>query len=98
MKLPTAAEFFEASKVEPHVFYNDKRTYARLCADAGIIPNFETTEEEILLQKAVPRMLSIDSTDWISFLLSLFNDDQEERCLTALQKKLLCNNTYVTKK
>lgn len=88
-KVPTAAEFFEASKVEPHVFYNDKRTYARLCADAGIIPNFETTEEEILLQKAVPRMLSIDSTDWIFFLLSLFNDDQEERCLTALQKKYL---------
>ena len=88
-KVPTAAEFFEASKVEPHVFYNDKRTYARLCADAGIIPNFETTEEEILLQKAVPRMLSIDSTDWISFLLSLFDNDQEERYLTPLQKKYL---------
>lgn len=34
-------------------------------------------------------MLSIDSTDWISFLLSLFDNDQEERYLTALQKKYL---------
>lgn len=49
-KVPTAAEFLRHQSRAP-CFYNDKRTYARLCADAGIIPNFEITEEEIFLQK-----------------------------------------------
>ncbi len=89
-EVPTIAEFLKAAHVQPPVFYNGKRTYARLCADAGIIPSFEETEEEIILQKAIPRMLSIDSVDWISFLERLFNNDRlQTETMTTIEKKYL---------
>lgn len=89
-EVPTIAEFLKAAHVQPSVFYNGKRTYARLCADAGIIPSFEETEEEIILQKAIPRMLSIDSVDWISFLERLFNNARvQTEPMTTIEKKYL---------
>lgn len=66
--VPKVKEFFKASSIDPYTFYNGKRTYARLLADAELIPSFPITEEEESLQKAMPRLLSIDSPKWISFI------------------------------
>lgn len=66
--VPTLSEFLRAVGEEAGHFYNGKRSYARLCAEAGVIPDFSAPEEEILT-KAFPRMLSIDSPRWIQFLL-----------------------------
>lgn len=66
--IPTLEEFFKATAIHPHTFYNEKHTFARLLADAGLIPDFPVTEEEEVLRKALPRVLSMDSPQWISFM------------------------------
>lgn len=66
--VPTLSEFLQAVKLEPEAFYNGRRTYTRLCANAGVISPFTFTEEEKVLEKGIPRLISIDSPKWISFL------------------------------
>lgn len=70
--VPTLQEFLKAAAVEPRTFYNGTRTYTRLCAEAGVIPDFAVTAEEEQLRRAIPRMLSIDSPSWLTFLRKAF--------------------------
>ena len=50
--------FFKAAGIEPEVFYNGKRTFTRLCIDAGIIPPFSDEEGmEKIVAKAMPNVL-----------------------------------------
>lgn len=44
--VPTLAEFFKASGIDPHLFYNGKRTYTRLLMKAGLIEEREESLEE----------------------------------------------------
>ncbi len=67
-RVPTVSEFFDMSGVDPYAFYNGKFTYARILAEAGLTPDFPVTEEETALSKAFPRLLTMDSPKWISFM------------------------------
>ncbi|XOQ51899.1 MAG: DUF3427 domain-containing protein [Succiniclasticum sp.] len=66
--VPSLQEFLRAADVDAETFYNGNRTYARLCADAGIVAPFTATPLETILQKAFPRLLSVDSPKWITWL------------------------------
>lgn len=85
--IPTLEEFFKATAIHPHTFYNEKHTFARLLADAGLIPDFPVTEEEEALRKALPRVLSMDSPKWISFMEKCY--ETMPPALTEMDKKYL---------
>lgn len=67
-KVPTLSAFLQAAGISIQAFYNKKRSYTRLCMEAGVIPMSPISPEEIALEKAFPRMLSIDSPRWIQYL------------------------------
>lgn len=85
--IPTLEEFFQAAAIDPHTFYNEKHTYARLLADAGLIPDFPVTEEEEVLRKGLPRVLSMDSPKWISFMESCYDHMKDH--FNEIEKKYL---------
>ena len=85
--IPTLEEFFQATAIDPHTFYNEKHTYARLLADAGLIPDFPVTEEEEALRKSLPRVLSMDSPKWISFMEKCY--ETMPAVLTEMERKYL---------
>ncbi len=66
--VPTLAEFLETAGISLQAFYNKKRSYTRLCMEAEVIPMKTISPEETALEKVFPRMLSIDSPRWISYL------------------------------
>ncbi len=84
---PKLSEFFKAAAIDPHAFYNGTHTYARLLADAGLVPDFPVTDEEEALRKALPRVLSMDSPKWISFISKCYKEMPSS--LTELEKKYL---------
>ncbi len=86
-RVPTVSEFFAMSGINPYEFYNGERTIARLFADARVAPDFPETEEEKALRKAFPRLLSMDSPKWISFLKKAFGG--ETLSLGPVEKKYL---------
>lgn len=47
-----------------------KYSFARLCADAGVVPNFNEEIEE-KLTKAFSKFIAVDSYRWIKFLLDI---------------------------
>ncbi|WP_432643324.1 DUF3427 domain-containing protein [Acidaminococcus sp.] len=87
--VPTISEFFKAAKVKPEVFYNGKRTYARLCANAGVIPKFAETDEECILKRAIPRLLGIDSPQWLRFLQKMLLIGEKPAALNPLERQYL---------
>ncbi len=86
-EIPTLSAFFHAAGLDPHVFYNGQHTYARLLADAELLPDFPVTEEEIALRKGLPRVLSMDSPRWISFIQHCY--DQLPSEMSMVEKKYL---------
>lgn len=87
--VPTISEFFKAAKVKPEVFYNGKRTYARLCANTGVIPKFAETDEECILERAIPRLLGIDSPQWLRFLQKMLLIGEKPAALNPLERQYL---------
>ena len=87
--IPTLAQFLKAANVKPEVFYNGRRTYARLCAQAQVIPDFPEFPEEKVLERALPRLLGMDSPLWITFLKNAFQQKEAPKSLTALQQQYL---------
>lgn len=68
-RVPHVQEFLKAAGIEPEAFYNGKRTFTRLCIDAGIIPPFSDTKDmEKIVTKAMPKIISMDSPKWIRFI------------------------------
>lgn len=88
-RVPTINEFFKAAKVKPQAFYNGKRTYARLCANAGVLPDFAVTPEESMLEKAVPRLLGLDSPQWLRFLQQVLPTGEKPAALGPLEQQYL---------
>lgn len=87
--VPTLAQFLKAANVKPEVFYNGKRTYARMCTQAQVIPDFPETTEEKILERAMPRLLGIDSPHWLTFLQRAFQNPAEPFDLPSLQQQYL---------
>lgn len=75
--VPTVEDFFQAAAIDPREFYKGDHTYARLLADAEVIPDFSITDEELAMRKAFPRILSIDSPGWLSWLLDFYREGRE---------------------
>lgn len=86
-QVPTLSEFLKAMGTEPQHFYNGQRTYVRLLAQAELIPDFPYTEEEECLRKVMPRLLSMDSPKWISFIKACY--EVGKRAETEIEKKYL---------
>ena len=85
--VPHLAEFFQAAGMDPHSFYNGNHSYARLLADAGLISDFPVTDDELALRKAWPRLLSMDSPKWISFIQDCY--EKLPPSLDRLEQKYL---------
>lgn len=88
-RVPTLSEFFKATKVTPQAFYNGKRTYARLCAKAGVIPDFAEGPEESLLERALPRLLGLDSPKWLRFLQTVLSSGNKPAYFGPLEQQYL---------
>ena len=86
-RVPTVSEFFDMSGIDPYAFYNGERTFARLLAEAGLAPDFLVTDEEETLRKAFPRLLSMDSPKWISFMKRFY--EKESPLMSRVEKKYL---------
>ena len=107
-RAPTVSEFFDMSGIDPYTFYSKdkkkKRSYTRLLAEAGLIPNFPETEEEEALRGAFPRLLAIDSPKWISFMKRFYKKDSllmsrvEEKYLDMWAITLFPNSPLSEKK
>jgi superfamily II DNA or RNA helicase len=67
-QVPTLSEFLKAASIEPSEFYNGRRTYYRLCMDAGIVKNVPRSDLEDVMEKAFPKICQIDSARWIRFM------------------------------
>ncbi|WP_337553084.1 DUF3427 domain-containing protein [Acidaminococcus fermentans] len=88
-QVPTLAQFLKAANVKPQVFFNGKRTYARLCAQAQVIPDFPETPEEKVLERALPRLLGLDSPHWLSFLQQAFQENTHPAALEPVAQQYL---------
>lgn len=85
--LPSISQFLNDTKTSAETFFNGTRLYVRLCAEAGLLPDFPITPEETILQKACPRLLFIDSPKWLHFLQQEFS--QPYMPSTAEEKQFL---------
>lgn len=88
-RVPTLSEFFKAAKVKPQAFYNGKRTYARLCANAKVIPEFAESQEENMLERALPRLLGLDSPQWLRFLQQVLPTGEKPAAMGPIEKQFL---------
>lgn len=88
-RVPTLSEFFKAAKVKPQAFYNGKRTYARLCANAKVIPEFAESPEENMLERALPRLLGLDSPQWLRFLQQVLPTGEKPAAMGPIEKQFL---------
>ncbi len=86
-QVPTLTEFLKAIGTEAQAFYNGKRTYTRLLAQAELRPDFPDTEEEFCIQKAMPRFLSMDSPKWIAFIKDCYEAGRQPQ--TEIERKYL---------
>lgn len=71
-RIPSLSKFLETLRIPAEVFYNKKRLYSRLCASCGLSADLPETEEETVLRRAMPHILSIDSPQWLAFLRKQF--------------------------
>ena len=85
---PTFADFLKYYDMDPRSIYKTKSSFVRLCADAGIIDDFEE-EVEDMVTKALPRLANIDSRRLIEFVRqNLPTVVQQSKTYTALQRKM----------
>lgn len=85
----TLSNFLDYYHLDPRMVYKFT-TFSRLCARAGVGPEFEEPMEDVLT-KAIARFATIDSRRWIRFLVKLLtgesikNNQAEQRMLQMFQ-------------
>ena len=84
--------FLKYNNISLDEFYNGKRNFSRLCADAEVIDNFELENEEIL-NKRILNLLSIDSPKLIEFAKEYIKNIDNE---LDREEKILRNMLYYT--
>lgn len=95
--VPTLAEFFKASGIDSHLFYNGKRTYTRLLMKAGLIEEREESLEEKVLMRAYPTLLSLDSPHWISYLKENLKAPQRPTTILDREYAAMLYHTLLSK-
>lgn len=87
----TLTNFLTYHHLSPAQFYQrSKGSFAKLCADAGILDNYSETLEE-KMGKAFPRFARLDSLHWTNFLTDVLTSERrvfsegEIRMLRMLQ-------------
>lgn len=65
--------FLRYNNISLDEFYNGKRTFSRLCAEAEIIQDFQYENEEVL-NKRIVNLLSMDSPKLIDFSIKYINN------------------------
>ena len=66
-KKPTLVNFLDYYRLDPHVIYVRKASFARLCVQAKVREDFSEPAEDALT-KALVHLADLDSRDWIRFL------------------------------
>lgn len=84
--------FLKYHNISLDEFYNGKRTFSRLCAEADVIENFECENEEIL-GKRIVNLLSIDSPKMIKFVKEYIENPDAE---LSKEEVILRNMFYYT--
>ncbi len=91
----TLSNFLTYYHLDPRAIYKFS-TFSRLSARADVIEDFQEPVEEVMT-KAFPRLCSIDSRRWISFLLKILPklDDTDFSALPGLEQRMM-QMFYVT--
>ena len=91
----TLSNFLIYYHLDPRSIYKFL-TFSRLCARADVMEDFQEPMEEVMT-KAFPRLCSIDSRRWISFLLRILPklDDIDFSTLPEVEQRML-QMFYVT--
>lgn len=76
-EVPPLRSFLDAAHLEPEVFYNGKRLYLDLCAEAGLIERAPETKKVVQFRKMAWKLLSIDDEDWLAFLTAVLRDGEK---------------------
>ena len=90
----TLNNFMEFNHISIQTIYSKKETWSRLCQRAGVIEDFESTNEKQICSAISKKWLSTNSTSYFNFILSLANkgfninindfDDNEKTMLLML--------------
>ena len=71
-ELPTYGLFFERHGLAPDDIYQRDTSWSRLCAEAGVMPSFQDTDE-VRLTKGLRRIEHISGPEQIAFLLRILD-------------------------
>lgn len=88
----TLENFLNESEIKIEDFYKSKRTFSRLCAIAGVLPNFEMYNEDYISSR-IPYLLSMDSPKLLKFSIEYL--DTFKKQLTH-EEIILKNMLYYT--
>ncbi len=86
----TLSSFLSFYHLTPGDIYGKNVTFARLCAEAGVRPDFNE-ETEALLSRVMYRFAAFDSRRWIQFLLDILPrlNDVDFAALPPLKRRML---------
>lgn len=86
----TLANFLSYHHLDIKAIDNGRRSFARLCAEAGVRPDFSDPDEKELTG-ALARMTSMDSRRWLRFVLSFLqlDDVRSSAQLSAGERRML---------
>ncbi|WP_291130131.1 DUF3427 domain-containing protein [Flavobacterium sp. UBA7682] len=69
----TLNNFIEFNHIPIHTIYSKKETWSRLCQRAGVIEDFESTNEKQIYSAISNKWLSTNSTSYFNFILRIAN-------------------------
>jgi len=69
----TLDNFLNHYTIDIKDLYKSNRTFTRLCVNSGVIDDFKC-ENEDFISRRMPSLLSIDSIEWIDFILNYINN------------------------
>lgn len=83
----TLKNFLEFTHIELPLLYK-KGSWKRLCADAGVIPNFNEPDEKLITTCITRKLLQCNSFSYLSFILQLIENNFIIEKATAEQESM----------
>lgn len=71
----TLVNFMELNHISIETIYSKKETWSRLCQKAGILDDFEATNERQIYSAISNKWLSTNSTSYFNFILNIAKQD-----------------------